>query len=440
MSRRRTIWLLAVAGVLLLLGGGFLWALPELIRRQAVTQIPKTTGRAVSIGDIDLNLFTGRLVIKDFRLAEKDPRQAFVAFERLEARWSWPALLGSNIRLVDVRLVSPTVQLARTGPGQFNFSDLLDLIPLADPKAKPSRWTFTMERLGLVLGSIVFRDEAVTPPATWRVQGLTIDAGDLTTQAGQPAGRLVIKSKVGDSPFDVSSSEIRLAPGAVSLGLSIKDFDLTQILPYVPPTVPVGPYGGRLGFNMRIALERGAEGVKRAVVTGDISLNDLQLIRRGGPAPFMTVPRLTVQLKEADLFSRVIVVSNVEIEGLTAQVLRDKNGVIDLLQSAPETKPAPAAPPAKSPPAPPPAAKSEAAPEFKFLLERFALSKGTITFVDEAVSPRTTLALGDVGITLESLAWPVVGPAPLGTNACSCRCCSSRGGENREGSNASGSV
>ena len=146
-----------------------------------------------------------------------------------------------------------------------------------------------MERLGLVLGNIVLRDDAVSPPAKWRIQGLTIEAGDLTTRAGQPAGRLAIQSKVGDSPFELSSNEIRLAPGAVSLGLSIKDFDLTQILPYVPPTAPAGPYAGRLGFNLRISFERGNEGVTRAVVTGDAGLDALQLIRRDGPAPFMTV-------------------------------------------------------------------------------------------------------------------------------------------------------
>jgi uncharacterized protein YjeT (DUF2065 family) len=408
MSRRRTIWL-AVAVVLLVLGGLFLWALPELIRRQAVAQIPKITGRAASIGDIDLNLFTGRLVVKNLRLAEKDPRQAFVEFERLEARWSWPSLLGSHIRLIDVTLVSPTVQLARTGPQEFNFSDLLGLIPPADPKAKPSRWTFTMERLGLVLGNIVIRDEAVSPPTRLRIQGLTIEAGDLTTRAGQRAGRLAIKSKVGESPFELSSNEIRLAPGAVSLGLSIKDFDLVQVLPYVPATAPAGPYAGRLGFNVRVAFERGAAGVTRAVVTGDISLNDLQLIHRGGQAPFMTVPRLGVRLKEVDLLSRIIVVSNMEIEGMTAQALRNKNGVIDLLQAAAGPEPAPAPAPAATPPV----AEAQAGPPFKFVLERFALSKATVTLVDDAVSPRTTLALSDLNVTLESVALPVVGPARL---------------------------
>jgi uncharacterized protein involved in outer membrane biogenesis len=422
MSRRRTIWLV-VAAVLLVLGGALLWALPELIRRQAVTQIPKITGRAASIGDIDLNLFTGRLVVKTFRLADRDPQKVFVEFERLEARWSWPSLLAAHIRLKDVTLVSPTVQLARTAQGEFNFSDLLALVPPADPKAKPSRWTFTMERLGLVLGNIVIRDEAVSPPATWRIQGLTIKAGDLTTRAGQRAGSLTIQSKVSDSPFELSSNEIRLAPGAVSLGLGIKNFDLTQVLPYVPPTVPAGPYGGRLGFNVRIGIERGAEGVTRAVVSGDMSLDDLQLIQRGGKAPFMTIPHLGVRLKEADLLSRVIVVSDVEIVGLKGQAQRDKNGVIDLLQAfaAPQTA-AGSAPPVVAKPAakaaPPPAAsESGAAPAFKFLLEKLALSKGTLTFVDEMVSPAATLALSDVAVSLEGVTWPAVGPAKLSVGA-----------------------
>ena len=410
MSRRLTIWL-AVAAVLLVLGGAFLWALPVLIRRQALVQVPKLTGRAVSIEDIDLNLFTGRLVIKHLRLAERDPSKAFVEFERLEARWSWPSLLVSNIRLKEIMLVSPTVNLVRTGPREFNFSDLLDLIPPADPKAKPSRWKFTMERLGLVLGTVVLRDEAVSPPAVWRIQGLTIDAGNLTTQPGQPAGSLKIQTKVGDSPFQLTSNEIRLAPGAIALGFGIKDFNLTQVLPYVPHDAPAGPYAGRLGFNIRLGLERGAEGVTRAVVTGDMSLEDLQLIRPGGAAPFMTVPRLSVTLKEADLLSRVIVVSAVEIEGLQVQAQRDKSGVIDLLK------------PVGPPPAPTPKVvvtetpSPEAAPAVKFLLERFALTKGTATFVDDAVTPRTTLVLGDLSVTLESLTWPVVGPARLEVGA-----------------------
>ncbi len=402
---RRGLVILAIVGVA---GGAFLWALPELIRRQAVAQIPKLTGRAASIEDIDLNLFTRRLVVRNFRLAERDPAKAFVEFERLEARWSWLALLTAHVRLTDLRLVTPVVHLARTGPREFNFSDLLDLIPPADPNAKPapSRVKFSVDRLGLVLGSIVIRDESVSPPVDFHIQGLTIEAGGLTTRTGQPAGRLALQSKVGGSPLELSSDEIRLTPGAVSLGFTVNDFDLTQVLPYVPPAVPAGPYAGRLGLHLRLELDRRSEGVTRAVVTGDVTLTDLVLIRRGGPAPFMAVPRLSLRLKELDVLARRLVVSDVEIEGLRVEALRDKSGAIDLLKlaEAPPAQTAPAAPPA----APPAAAEGPAGPAVGIVLERLLLSKSTAAFVDESASPPTIVAVGIDAVELAGidLAWP----------------------------------
>ena len=80
-----------IAACVALLGGAFLWALPEVVRRVALVQIPKRTGRAVAIEDVDLNLFTGRLAIKNLRLGDREGPEPFVAFERLDVRLSWRA-------------------------------------------------------------------------------------------------------------------------------------------------------------------------------------------------------------------------------------------------------------------------------------------------------------------------------------------------------------
>ena len=87
MSRRLKRWLIVLAA-LLVVGIAFVWTLPEIVKWQALKQIPAITGRAVAIEDIDINLFTGRVAIKKFRLAEPDPAQAFVEFERLDVRVS----------------------------------------------------------------------------------------------------------------------------------------------------------------------------------------------------------------------------------------------------------------------------------------------------------------------------------------------------------------
>src|SRR5260370_512424 len=85
MSRRLRRWLI-VLGVLLVLGVAFVWSLPEIVKWQALKQIPALTGRAASIEDIDINLFTGRVAIKEFRLAEPDPAQTLLEVERLDVR------------------------------------------------------------------------------------------------------------------------------------------------------------------------------------------------------------------------------------------------------------------------------------------------------------------------------------------------------------------
>ena len=50
LSPRLRFWVI-VGGCVVVLGGAFLWVLPEIVRRTVVTQIPKLTGRAASIED-----------------------------------------------------------------------------------------------------------------------------------------------------------------------------------------------------------------------------------------------------------------------------------------------------------------------------------------------------------------------------------------------------
>ncbi|HJV56029.1 MAG TPA: hypothetical protein VJ971_08630, partial [Methylomirabilota bacterium] len=198
MSRRLKRWLI-VLGVLAVLGVAFVWSLPEIVKWQALKQIPAITGRAASIEDIDINLFTGRVAIKKFRLAEADPAQTFVEFERFDVRVvPWSVVFG-NVRIAELRLTAPTVNLVRVSSTEFNFSDILKRLATAkegapppkpvDPNAK-SRWTIAVNHFALVRANITAVDRAVTPTSEWKVRDLNIEAGNLTTRPSGPVGTL----------------------------------------------------------------------------------------------------------------------------------------------------------------------------------------------------------------------------------------------------------
>ena len=107
MSRARRFALLAL--VVLALLAAALWALPEVVRRVAMDRLSKQTGRAATIEDVDLNLFTGRLAIKGFRLAERGSRKPFAEFERFDLQLGLLDLLRSHVRLREIALVAPSV-------------------------------------------------------------------------------------------------------------------------------------------------------------------------------------------------------------------------------------------------------------------------------------------------------------------------------------------
>ena len=446
MSRRQKRWLI-ILGVLLVLGVAFVWSLPEIVKWQALKQIPAITGRQASIEDIDINLFTGRVAIKKFRLAEADPAQTFVGFERLDLRLiPWSVVFG-NVRLAEFRLTAPIVNLVRLSPTEFNFTDILTRLAAAkegapppkppDPNAK-SRWTIALDRFALVRANISVTDRAVSPVSEWKVRDLDIEAGNLTTRPSGPVGTLAVHAALNDSPVEFSAQDIDLTPTSFAGKFSIKNFSLLQIRPYLPP-LPATLESGIVEVNMAIKLElgQGPGGLAVGLVTGDVTVTSLALAQPGKAAtPFLKVPRIGVGLKEVNLVSHVVTLSGIDIEGLDLRAVRDKQERIDLLELA--QKPASASGPPGSPsaaprqataaapaapgtsgragkPAPPAKdeAKPAAAPDYTITIEKVAL-KGSATFTDESVStPPTVLKIGGLTLQVSDVTWPAARPMQL---------------------------
>src|SRR6185295_14015212 len=432
LSRRLKRWLIVLAA-LVVVGIAFVWSLPEIVKWQALKQIPAITGRTASIEDIDINLFTGRVAIKKFRLAEADPAQTFVEFERFDVRViPWRSLFG-NIRVSELRLTAPTVNLVRLTPTEFNFSDILRKLatakegapppPPPDPNAK-SRWTIALDHFALIRANITVIDRAVKPTGDWKVRDLTIEAGNLTTRPSGPVGTLAVRAALNNSPVEFSARDIDLTPTSFARKFSIQNFRLVQVVPYLPP-MPAVLYSGvaRVATAVKLELGTGPSGLAVGLVTGDLALSSLALSQPGKSAPFLIVPRIAVGLKEVNLVSREMTIASVDIEGVDLKAVRDKQERIDLLglaekPASPDPLGSPSAAPRKATAAPPaapgpPAPAAKAEPEFKVTVEKVTL-KAAATFTDESVSvPPTVLKVSNLAVQLDDVTWPNVRPINL---------------------------
>ena len=419
---------LIVVTVLALLVGGFLWALPEIVRRVAVDRVPEQTGRALAIGDIDLNLFTGRLAIKGFRLAEREGPEPFAEFERLDVRFSPAALLSSRVELVDVALTAPSLRIARTGPAEFNFSDLLPSSGEAQPPAAPSRWTVSVERVRVTRGRVAAVDRGIAPPTVWLVQDLDFDAAGLAARPGAAPGRLALRVRINEAELAVEADRFRLEPLGFRARLTLDAFPLTWLNPYVfePLGVRHRPTDGRLGVVLNATVESDADAVRKGVLSGSLGLVSAAYGHVGRADPFVTGARLDVKIKEADIVARTLTIESVGLEALDLKMRRDVRGVIDLVETfasrAPST-PAAAKTPSQDQPVPSGAAPARrarfpiieaiAAGFAQIRIERIVLTPSRAAFVDESVTPKATLALSNLQARIDDFTWPVRGPATV---------------------------
>jgi hypothetical protein len=427
-THRRLKLALIVAVGLGVAAGVVLWTLPEIVRRVALDQVPKRTGRAVAIEDVDLNLFTGHLAVKQLRLADRESPEPFLELERFDLRLAPLALLRAHVLVREIALAGPTIRVVRTGTAEFNFSDLIPAAtePAPEPAATPGRWSVTLERLSVSRGRIAVVDRAVSPPAEWRLQDLAVDASRLSTRAGATPGQLTIRTKLDEAVIVVAVDPLQLEPQRFRGTLSLDGFETNRLDPYVyiPLGTPYRPRGGRLALALATTFDSAADGVRTASLSGSVTLEGKAMTQVGRPDPFVSASRVAVEIKEADLLARTLTVARVDIEGLDLKARRDVRGVLDLVELfTPKTgtsATAAASVPAQARPAPPPAPRTLfpviralAAGFEQIRIERITLQPSTVMFVDEAVEPPTSLSLTKLQARIEDLTWPVERPAAV---------------------------
>ncbi|HXA96667.1 MAG TPA: DUF748 domain-containing protein [Candidatus Dormibacteraeota bacterium] len=291
MTRRR----LGIAAVAVLatlaVGAVALWtALPLLARWAVVRQVEGQTGRHLSMAAFDLDLRRGRLHIGGFRLEDREPGPPLAEFDRLEIRFRPGGLVRGHVQIEEITLVAPRVRIVRTGRGQLNISDLL-----GRRGSGGAALPFTLDRLALTDGAIVFEDRTLTPPRTWRADGLTVEAIALSTMSPEPRGSVRLNIAVAGAPLAVTVSQLGLAPLQARARLALRDMDATLANLYLPPDTAVVLEKAVVGAAIDATLDaQGGVGLD-----GQARIDDLTVRRRGVDTSLVTVPSLVFALTSA---------------------------------------------------------------------------------------------------------------------------------------------
>src|SRR5262249_36853239 len=272
-------------------------------------------------------------------------------FERVALRLAYLPFLLHHVRLTEITVAAPKIEVVRRGPVEFDFSDVIDRFKGRDKTSnEPSKWKVTLERVSVQRLTGVGRDQPTSPESVWRIDDLNLAGNGLMAGPGAQPGRLQLNFKLNDAPITVVSDSLVLVPLAAKARATVEGFDVAPVQVYLPPSVPAAPRAGRVSLALSTAIELGEGGVKSGAGQGQVTKTAGGCFTTVGTEPFVKGARLDFEMKEADLAAKSLTIGSLAIDGLAGRAVRDAQERIDLVALAgpPKEKGAAAAEPVQA--------------------------------------------------------------------------------------------
>ncbi len=307
--RRRGLRRVVIAAVALVaLAGTGVLALPEIVRRVVVWRVAAMTGRPVTLAALELDLLGGRLALRDLRVADHD-QGPLATLERLEARFSLRDLLRGHVRITDAALQAPTLRIVRSGPTEFNISDLLER-----ESAGGAALAVTLERFALRGGTVAIEDRTLAPAHAWRVEAVTLEVRGVSTLPEAPPGVVTLGAVAAGSPISLWVGGVRLAPLRFHATVIAREIDASLAALYLPPGSPLSPARGKLDVSATLE-QQAAAGLR---VSLDAVFSDVELRRPGRETAFLSAPAVRVTLENLRLRGGAVELERLAVDGGSA--------------------------------------------------------------------------------------------------------------------------
>jgi hypothetical protein len=250
-SRGLRITALVIVVFLALLGLFGFFIAPGIIKSQLEKQLSAQLERPVTIGAIHVNPYTLRVDVDKLHIGERDGTSPFVDIDNLVVNASWGSVFHMAPVLDELSLVHPQIHITRTGPQQFNFTDIVQRFASkpAEPNASPAR--FALSNISVHNGDITLDDKVLN--ATHRVDQLEIGIpflANLPHDADifvQP----LLAMQVDGSPLHIQGQTKPFADTHESvISFTLDHLDLAKYLAYVPEPLPANIPSGLLSGKL----------------------------------------------------------------------------------------------------------------------------------------------------------------------------------------------
>jgi hypothetical protein len=349
-SRRVRRWTIGIAAALAIYTGFGFFGVPAILPHVLAGSVAKSLKRQVSVGEIAFNPYSLRLEIGQLEVARRSGGGAFVEIGHLGVEASWNSLWRLAPVVEEVVITNPTINIVRTAPNTFNFSDLIPPpkpAPAAPQPGKPFR--FSVSNIQISGGAVNFDDQVLGQRHT--IQDLRLDVPFI---ANLPAYvKVYVKPYVAMS---VDGSKLSMAGTARPFGaepeselvLNLRSLEISKYLDYVPRKLPITMPHGALSTYLLIHFAQSVQG-PQIRIGGRVRLDQLDVRDQSGQ-PLVGFNQLLVTLNNVEPLHNYVHLAAIKLDGLKANLTLNADGTTNFSRLA------------SSGGAPPPAANVQSAP------------------------------------------------------------------------------
>ena len=329
-ARKTGLW---AAGIIAVFGVVGYFTVPAVLKHYAVDKLSAYLERPVSVGDVSFNPYTLRLDLHKVHIGDKTPGQSFVDIGELRVNASWSSLFRFAPVVGELYVDTPIVNIVRTAPQRFNFSDIIDRATSGPPSPEPSKPArFALNNVQIKNGTIHFDDAVQNEKHV--VDNLQVGVPFI---ANLPADvdifvQPLLQASIDGSPIHITGQTKPFADSLEStVDIKLDRLDVPKYLGYSPVTVPAQIKSGAVSTDLKLRFTRDKDG-NHVLLTGTAGLSDAVVNEPDG-SPLVAVKQVDVKLGKVEPLGNVYHIDSVRIDGLDQQVTMEKDGSINVAKA-----------------------------------------------------------------------------------------------------------
>jgi hypothetical protein len=246
---KRSRILLLVLGILIAIVVIALVSLPTYLESYIEDNDRELLGREISIENIDINYFTGELLIEGFSIREIDHSTIFTSFDRLTLDLEITDLIAGDAYITSFYIDGLFARVTQDGTS-FNFDDLLELGSTTDSTSveeESETMHFTLENFQINGASIEYSSD-IHPKAQFDSIHIQLPLFSDTV----PVFDVISALHVGTGGYLSTTTQLDLDKSEYDLLLEMEDLDISLIQPYFEPYIELNRLEGLFNSDFRI--------------------------------------------------------------------------------------------------------------------------------------------------------------------------------------------